>query len=465
MAKRGKVYIIGAGPGQAELITLRGLAALKEADVVLYDRLAPQRLLDHVRPGAKLINVGKSSEEHLAEQEAINSILVKEARSGKTVARLKGGDPFIFGRGSEEALFLAGSGIPFEVIPGVSAANAAAASTLIPLTHRGVASSVAFITGHPKRKKEDIQVVNADTLVYFMGVMNLPVIVEKIVESGRPPRTAAAVIENASTPYEKTIVGTLADIVSKAQEAKVTPPALLIVGEVVNLRRSMVQSEEPRVLFTGTHPERFSHLWRVVHQPMIEIVPLRDYSQADSAIQKMEKFDWIIFTSRYAVKYFFERLGVNALDARAFAGKKVAAIGKETRRHLGDFGITPDLTPAEETSEGIVRSLGREKLKGKKILIPRSALAKDELPTKLREMGAEVDARTFYENRLPPNTRPLNLSEIEIIVFTSPSAVHNFLTVYGSIPKGKRCLCIGKVTLKAAESRGIQAEVMENALP
>ncbi|GFP19691.1 uroporphyrin-III C-methyltransferase / precorrin-2 dehydrogenase / sirohydrochlorin ferrochelatase, partial [Candidatus Hakubella thermalkaliphila] len=351
----GKVYLVGAGTGDEGLMTLRGLQCLKEADVIVYDRLASERPLDVTRKGAEKIYAGKFASHHTLKQEEINVLLAQKAQEGKVVVRLKGGDPFIFGRGGEEAEYLADQGIDFEVVPGVSSAYAVPAYAGIPVTQRGHTSTVAFITGHEDDTKDDSDIdwahisTGVGTLVFLMGVRNLELIVKNLIEYGRPPETPVAVIRWGTTPQQQTIVGTLADIVDKVREAALTPPAITVVGEVVRLREKLNWFEKKplfgkTILVTRARPqasqlvEKLSQRGaQVIEFPTIKIVPPSSFGEMDQAIQDMARYDWVIFSSVNGVESFFQRLRELGRDVRELKGIKIAVVGPKTREKIEDM--------------------------------------------------------------------------------------------------------------------------------
>ncbi|MEO6196698.1 MAG: uroporphyrinogen-III C-methyltransferase, partial [Dehalococcoidia bacterium] len=374
----GKVYLVGAGPGDPGLITVAGLERIKDADVIVYDRLIGQTLLAHALADAELIYVGKiPTPTQTQDQEAINQLLVEKAREGKRVVRLKGGDPFVFGRGGEEAEALREAGIPFEIIPGVSSAVAVPAYAGIPVTHRGLATSFAVITGHEDPTKPESAIDwagvarGADTLIFLMGIKNLPDIVQQLTAHGRSPETPVAVIQQGTTPEQHTVTGTLADIVAIVQNAGIKPPAITVVGEVVRLRDTVSWFENrplfgKRVLITRTRRQA-STLARLlaeegaitVELPSIEIEPIKDRKAIEAGIDRLRSgdYDWAGFTSANAVDLFFEILAARGLDARAFGASRVFAIGPATANLLAEHGITADLVPDEYVAEAVIEAI------------------------------------------------------------------------------------------------------------
>lgn len=484
--QRGKVYLIGAGPGDPGLLTLRGKECLEEAAVVVYDSLVNPAVLDHAPERAERIYVGKHEGRHTIPQEEINALLIARAKEGNTVARVKGGDPFIFGRGGEEAEALAEAGIPFEVVPGVTSAVAAPAYAGIPLTHRELTSSVAFITGHEATPKRPDQVdwaklaTGAGTLVLYMGIRNLPVLAEALIRHGRDPRTPAAVIRWGTTPRQETVVGTLEEIAEKARN--LSPPGIIVVGEVVALRDRLRWFEArpllgKRVLVTRTR-EQAGDLTRrlerlgaeVVPCPTIALIPPESWEPLDAAIRRIETYDWVIFTSPNGVRFFRERLRALGRDLRALGRARVAAIGPQTAAALEEAGILADLVPARFQAEGVVEAMAGEPLAGRRILLPRAAVAREILPETLRGRGATVDVVPAYRT-VPPRDIATDVCRllaercIDVVTFTSASTVGHFAALCGEAPyrewlRGVEVACIGPVTARQAEELGIKPTIL-----
>ncbi len=447
------VYLVGAGPGEPELITVKGLRLIKSADVIIYDFLVNKKLLAFARKGAELICVGKSHIYHSMEQEKINELLVEKAGEAKTVIRLKNGDPFMFGRGAEEAVYLAERNIPCYVVPGVSSAIAVPASCGVPLTHRDYASSVGITTGH-RKDDEAVKSVNADTLVFLMTVGNLKRITGNLIRSGKQPDTPCILIERGTLDSQKTVRGNLKNIARKSRVEGINPPAVLVVGEVVRLAK-------PRILFTGTNPQKFRSLGEILHQPMIRIVPLSDYSKVKREIKRIDKYDWIIFTSCYGVQYFFEvSIQRNKMKKR-IKRIKICAIGRTTADKLEEYDMRVDCIPEKESSRGIIDALKNFDLKGKDVLMPCSNLSGDYLSGGLRKMGASVKTIRVYKNLKPSKFKKINLGEIDEIIFTSPSTVRNFISKYKDIPERIKLKCIGDVTCAALKSYGFSGKIMK----
>jgi uroporphyrinogen III methyltransferase / synthase len=484
----GKVYLVGAGPGDPGLITVKGLDCVKKADVVIYDYLANERLLDHRRPDAELVYVGKQGGRHTLPQEEINQLIIRKAREGKIVARLKGGDPFIFGRGGEEAEDLVDNGIPFEVVPGVTAATAVPTYAGIPLTHREHTASVAFVTGHEDPTKEESKVhwdriaTGIGTLVFFMGMKNLKSIVDNLTSHGRNPDTPIALIQWGTRTDQRVVTGTLRDILPKVKEAKLGPPAIIVVGEVVKLRQKLNWYESKplfgkRIVVTRSREQAsvFAEMLidrgaTTVELPTIDVVPPANWEELDAAIHSVETYAWVIFTSANAVKYFMERLRRLGKDVRMLKGVNLCTVGTKTAEALESFGLRADLIPAEFKAEGVLAALGAMNVKGVKILIPRARVARDIIPDTLRELGADVTIATAYENRKPEadvdRTKKLFMeNKIAAITFTSSSTVHNFVEMLGqkeykALINGVTVACIGPVTAKTAVEYGMTVDVM-----
>lgn len=452
---REGVYLVGAGPGDPQLITVKGLELIKKADAIVYDFLINKELLSFTMKDTELICAGKSPKSHLMGQNQINRLLEELSKRFRIVVRLKSGDPYIFGRGGEEAVYLAERNVPFHIVPGVSSATGVPASCRIPLTHRDYASSVAIITGHRKGDR-GVKSVNADTLVYLMAVSNLERIVNNLLKHGKGLDTSCAVIERGTSDKQKFVQGNLGNILQKSKKAKINPPAVFVVGEVVNLRDILDKSKK-RILFTGTNPQKFKDLGRILHQPMIKIVPLDDYGEIKKEIKRINKYHWIIFTSRYGAEYFFDIFNRKKLHIPKV---KICAIGETTADRLKEYGVKVDCIPKNESSQGIIETLRKFNLKGKNILIPRSNLSSDYLSCSLKKIGAHVKAIPVYRNIMPSRYKRIDFNKIDEIFFTSPSTIENFMTKYKNIPMGIRIKCIGDITLNKLKSFGFYGEVM-----
>ncbi|MBI2910018.1 MAG: uroporphyrinogen-III C-methyltransferase [Chloroflexi bacterium] len=489
----GKVHLVGAGPGDPGLITLRGLECLAEADVVVYDHLVDERVLSCVKPQAEIVYAGKSREGHTLRQEEINDLLVRKALEGKVVARLKGGDPFVFGRGGEEAEALAARGIPFDVVPGVTSAIAAPAYAGIPVTHRDFTSSLAIITGHEDPTKTESSIAwdkiatGVGTLVFLMGVANLPELTRKLIENGRDKRTPVALIRWGTQPTQQTLTGTLEDIAEKARRSDFRPPAVTVVGEVVGLRERLRWFDNrplfgKRVLVTRSR-EQASHLSRLLREsganpvelPTIEIVPPVDFRPMDEAIRDLAEYDWVIFTSANGVSSFFERVAALGLDARSFGRAKVCAIGPATADSLECHGIKADYVPVRYLSQEIVAGLKLERMAGKRVLLPRADIASPELTEGLRELGARTGEVVAYRTILHETSRGaarklFEEQKVDIVTFASSSTATNLAALLDnnlSLLKNTLVACIGPVTAETAAKLGFKVDVVarEHTIP
>ena len=486
MANKGKVYIIGAGPGDPGLFTIKGLRCLKEADVIIYDYLVNVEIIHQAKESARLIYAGKKGGEHTLSQDEINRLLAEEAMRGNVVARVKGGDPFIFGRGGEEAEILAQSGIPFEIVPGVTSAAAVPAYAGIPLTHRGYASTVAFVTGHEDTTKEESDtdwesLAGIGTVVFLMGVKNLSRITATLMVHGKRADTPVALIRWGTTENQETLTGTISDIAEKAEEKHFSPPAVLVVGGVVDLR-SVLNWYETKPLFGKgiviTRPEaqadEFTSLLhaqgaRVINFPTIKIVPPVSYHGLDRAIADLSTYQWIIFTSANGVAFFLKRLKELGRDIRDLKDLRICTIGPGTAAQLEHLGIPVDLVPDEFISEGIVKAFEKINLRRSRILLPRAETARDVIPHGLAKLGTKVDVVTAYRTVSSGKDKAeleklMKAGKVDVITFTSPSTVHNFMEIMGRnhvMPKGVMIACIGPVTAAAAKKAGLPADIIQ----
>ncbi len=485
MDKTGKVYLIGAGPGDPGLLTLKGRDCLAAADAVVYDRLADPRILSWAKPDAERIYVGKASSNHVMKQEDISKLLVKLAAEGKTVARLKGGDSFVFGRGGEEALLLKENNLPFEFVPGITSAVSVPEYAGIPVTHRKVAASFAVITGHedPSRERSGINwkglAVGVDTLVFLMGVENLKHIAEKLIENGRPADTPAALIRWGTHPEQRTLVTTLGKAYEDVVRTGMKPPAIFIVGEVVKLRESLNWFETKPLFgktFVVTRARAQASVLtekleaegaKVIEVPAIKIADPEDFRPLDAAQQNLVSYEWVIFTSANGVDLFFDRLLKNGKDARAFAGSKIAAIGSATADMLTAYGLTADLVPPSYKAEDLAETLLPQLHEGSKVLLARAKEARNVLPDTLKDAGANVEVVAVYETVADCENRDeliagLKDKTIDCITFTSSSTVTNLLH---SLDGDKELLgdvtlaAIGPITAKTMEKHGLKPTV------
>lgn len=491
MKKSGKVYLVGAGPGDPGLITVRGKSLLERAEVVVYDYLASKKLLKHAPAGAELIYVGKKGGvKHTHTQEEINQMLVDHAQAGKLVVRLKGGDPFIFGRGGEELEKLYAAGIQFEVVPGVTSATAAATYAGIPITHRDYTASVAFLTGHEDPTKENSNIdwsklsTGAGTLVIYMGIKNLPIIVANLIKYGRDPQTPVAVVRWASTPEQRSVVGTLETITQVVTDAAIKPPSLIIVGEVVKLRETIDWYEKrplfsKKIIVTRTR-EQASELVAGLEEyganclecSTIHIKQADSYDVLDDELERLKEYHWILFTSLNGVKYFFERLYSKGMDARDLRGPDLAVVGKSTADYLLRYGLNADLIPSTFTGEGLAEALLDQGVEGRNILIPRALHGREILPETLRGAGAQVTVAPVYKNCPAEGDKEslrkeLETGGVEMITFTSSSTVRNFLELIDTenqeelrrILAGIKIAVIGPITAKTVTDKGLQVDV------
>jgi uroporphyrinogen III methyltransferase/synthase len=464
----GIVHLVGAGPGDPGLLTVRAVELLGEADVVLHDRLIPPEALAHARPDAELIYVGKHGGGRQMPQEEINRLIVGHARAGRRVVRLKGGDPFVFGRGGEEALVLRDLGIPFEVVPGVTAGVAAPAYAGIPVTHRDAASGVAFVTGHEDPDKPESAIdwaalaVFPGTLVFYMGVRSLPRIAERLVANGRPRDEPVAVVERGTLPGQRTLLATLADVADRAAAEDIRAPAITLVGSVARLREELAWLEARplhgrTVAVTRARAQASALAARlralgaqVVEAPAIRIAPL------DTPLPPLDRFDLVCVTSPNGAELLLDRLR----DARALAGITVAAIGPGTARALRARGIEPDVVPARAVAEGLVEALADVQVR--RALIARAAEARDVLPDALRARGAEVEIAALYETVAEPlddETRAA-AAAAEYVLFTSASSVRYFAAAAGEDAlTGPRLASIGPATSAALREHGAEPDI------
>lgn len=483
-----KVYLIGAGPGDPGLFTLRGRDCLAAADVVIYDALANDALLGHARKDAELIYVGKVAGDHALPQDGINRLLVEKAREGKVVARLKGGDPYIFGRGGEEAEALLEAGIPFEEVPGISSTIAAPAYAGIPLTHRNFASSVTIITGHENPDKPgsvhnwQALAQSASTLVFVMGMKNLPDIARNLLDAGMDPATPAALVYRGTTPRQRSLVATLAALPQAAVDQGFSNPSVIVVGKVCSLHDQLGWFEQ-RPLFgrsvvvtrareqaSGLAQELVQLGADVIQCPTIEISPLPDYAELDAAIERLSEYAWLIFTSVNGVRWFWKRLEAAGKDSRALGLCRVAAIGPATAEALEARGIRPDFIPERYVAEGVVEGLlARGKVDGVRMLLPRAAKAREVLPDELRKAGARVDVISAYAT-IPAAARKDEVLErmragtLDCVTFGSSSTVENFLSLIPAetlrAHPDVRLAAIGPVTAKTLEAHGLPCHIM-----
>ena len=466
-----KVYLIGAGPGDPELLTLKGRRILEQAEVVLYDHLAPAGLLALAPPDAERIYVGKKQADHAMSQEEICALMIEHAQRGRTVVRLKGGDPFIFGRGGEEAEALADAGIPFEVVPGVTTPLGIAAYTGVPLTHRDHTSAVTFVTGHAVEAIDWGKVGHAETLVLFMGLTQFPAIARELMARGRAADTPAMAVRWATRPDQETLVGTLETLAGIIAERGMKPPATIVIGEVVRLREKLDWYERlplfgKRIVVTrareqgGTLAARLGALGaEAIEMPTIEIGPASDYGPLDRAIAELACYDWLIFTSANGVRCFLERLDASRCDLRNLRAR-ICAIGPATRAAVEALHLKVDLMGKEYVAEGLLAAFAEHDLTGKRILLPRAAVARDLVPAELARRGARVDVVEAYRTVVPEGAaeraRAVLARKPDWITFTSSSTVQNFVAVAGvEALAGVKVASIGPITTATARRMGI----------
>jgi len=493
---KGKVYLVGAGPGDPGLLTLRGKACLERADVVLYDHLANPVLLDYAPSHAERIYVGRSGRGAYRPQEEIHQILIQKVQEGKQVVRLKGGDPFVFGRGGEEAEVLAAHSISFEVVPGVTSAVAVPAYAGIPVTHRTLASTVTFVTGHEDPSKggsvlEWPRLATVDgTLVFLMGVKNLPTIVRRLTEEGKSTDTPVALVQWGTYPKQRSVVGTLATIIEQAEAANIQPPTIIVIGKVVQLRSQLNWFESRplfgiRILVTRARSQAselsqllIAYGGEPVECPTIEFVPPASWDEVDQAIASLETFQWLVLTSVNGVQHFMRRLWHNGRDARSLHGLRVCCIGPRTAEELKKFGVKADVIPAQYQAEGVLEVMNTAGVAGQRVLIARAAQAREILPEELRRLGAEVQVAPMYQTVVPQSevegikTRFLSQG-IEMVTFASSSTVRNFVELFGGAKELQKILqhtiigCIGPITAGTARELGLQVDVVagQNTIP
>jgi len=473
-----KVYLVGAGPGDPALITLKGRKVLQRADVVLYDNLANDQLLDFAPEGAERIYVGKKRAEHEMSQEEISALMIDRARRGMTVVRLKGGDPFIFGRGGEEIEALGAAGISFEIVPGVTVPLGVAAYTGVPLTHRQHTSAVTFVTGHNVDAIDWGKIGASETVVLFMGLVNFAAIAKEMIARGRSPETPAMAVRWATRPDQETIAGTLATLPGLLAANGMKPPATIVIGEVVALRERFSWFERlplfgQRIVVTRDRrqaselAEPLEELGaEVLHLPVIEIRAPADAAPLDAAIARLATYDWLIFTSVNGVRGFIERLDRSSSDLRLLHAQ-ICAIGPATRAAVEALHLKVDHMPAEYVAESLLEALAGEDLAGKRVLLPRAAVARDLVPVELTRRGAHVDVVEAYRT-LPPEDAAARVGNVlarrpQWITFTSSSTVRNFLAMAGvESLNGVKIASIGPVTSATAREAGLTVDVEAN---
>jgi len=498
--QKGKVYLVGAGPGDIGLLTVKGLRCLKQADAVIYDFHLNAQVLNYINHSAEFIYAGKRGGRHTMTQEEINSLITGKAKEGKVVCRLKGGDPFVFGRGGEEAEALAREGIPFEIVPGVSSAIAAPAYAGIPLTHRKYSSSFAVIPGYEDTTKEGSSIdwsklaTGVGTLVFLMAIKNIDLLTKKLIKHGRPPDTPVAIIRWGTRPEQKTLTGTLKDIAATVREKDIKPPAVMVVGDVVRLRETLKWYElKPlfghRILITRETTEGFETLEELgaelLQFPTIEVTPPESWDGLDKAIDSIpisqqavpapniagaRSPDWLVFTSGNGVRFFFKRYLERGRDIRDLKGIRLCAVGSKTKEEIERYGIRVDLVPDEFRAEGLIESFRKlGSLKGMRFLLPRGALAREIFPEKIKELGGVIDAPVAYRTVKPETygkrlKRFLGEGRVTVATFASPSAFRNFMEIIGKdraeLLKGVLIAAIGPQTEKAIKKAGLAVDIM-----
>lgn len=483
----GIVYLVGSGPGDPALITLRGVECLRKAQVVVYDYLANEQLLNHAPPSTERIYAGKIGGRHNQGQDEINALLVEKGLAGKVVVRLKGGDPFVFGRGGEECEALREAGVPFEIVPGVTAAIGAAAYAGIPLTHRDYTASVTLVTGQEGKDKDESTIdwkrlsQGNGTVVFYMGVTTLRRNMERLLAHGRSPETPVALVRWGTTPDQQVLTGTLADIADRAEQSGFKPPAITIVGEVVSLREKLhwfdgrpLFGKKIMVTRAADQAGEFATMLSdrgatVLECPTIRLVEPDQWGPLDAALQNLSGYDWLVMTSGNAVRAFFQRLDALGLDARALGSCRVCALGPKTAEAIKGFGIRPDMLAADYKAEGVVAEFAKLDISGKRILYPRADRAREAIPRELGSMGALVDSPVAYRTVLPDSLPPeaivaLEKRTVDCITFTSSSTVHNLAEMLGDdrmleMLKGVAVASIGPITSATCRELGLKVDI------
>jgi uroporphyrinogen III methyltransferase / synthase len=482
------VYLIGTGPGAPDLITARGLRCLEAADVVIYDRMVHPRLLTLAPPHAEKIDVGSAAPER-PEQEAICYLIAEKATENKLIARLKWGDPFVFDQGGVEALFLHEQRIPFEVIPGLPAALASPAYAGIPVTYPGGGDTLTFVRGHEDEGRQRARVDWAalvrleGTIVCYAGPRQLPAMLDALLEHGRPASESAAIIVNGTLLMQQTMTGTLQELAERIQDQPPPGPATLVVGSVVSLREHLRWFDARplfgrRVLVTRSRDQAGELVElleaqgaEAVEAPLINVVPPEDYTALDEACARAGSFDWIVFTSANGANAFMDRLLLGPSDTRSLAGTKLCAVGPGTASRLTRFGLKVDLMPDDHHAEGVVAELkNADALSGRKVLFPKADIARDVLPEQLRAAGADVTEVVAYRTVTAESDAHLGIyrqlldGRIDVVTFSSASAVRAFITIHGAEPavdllSHTVVATIGPATNDAAHRYGINPQI------
>lgn len=476
----GKVYLVGAGPGDYKLITLKGMEYIKEADVIVYDNLVNKNLIKEAKNSCEFIYVGKMSKNHTKTQDEINEIIVKKAKEGNKVVRLKGGDPYVFGRGGEEGEYLRERGISFEVVPGITSAIGGLCYAGIPITHRDFASSFHVITGHLKEEDKELDWKNLSslkgTLVFLMGVSNLKNICENLVKEGKDKNTPVAIINWATTPKQKVVVGNLENIYSKSILENIKPPSLIVIGEVVGLRKDLNFFEEKplfgkSIVVTRARAQSSSLVEKInrlggnyIEFPTIKIEKITPNEELDEGIKQLEKYTYLIFTSENGAEIFFERLFELGFDSRKLSRLKVVSIGPSTFNAVKKYGIISDIIPKRFVGEAIVEELKDVLTKEDKILMPRASIARDYIFEELTKI-CEVKECKIYRTVKGEGDKEeilelLKEDKIDYITFTSSSTVKNFVEIIGEENLNRlsstKLISIGPITSKTIESFGLE---------
>jgi len=489
-AQPGTVYLVGAGPGDPGLLTVRGQELLASCDAVVVDALANPELLRHCRPDAEQHHAGKRAGQHSATQEEINALLVRLAREGRSVVRLKGGDPFVFGRGGEECEALRDAGIAYEVVPGVTSAIAAPASAGIPVTHRDWAGHVTIVTGHEREGEEGridyaplAALLPEGTLVFLMGARTLPRIVAGLLDSGADPETPAAAVQWGTDPRQRSCSAPLREIATAVTNSGMGSPMITVVGRVAALRERLQWFERRplygrRIVVTRARAQASGFLARLrqmgadaVEIPVIAVEPAAEQRDLDAAIARLgdqhSGGSWTVFTSANAVDLVWDAVERRGRDARDFAGVRLVAIGPETAAALARHGLRADLVPAEYVAEAVADAMLAAGVTGAHVWLPRAAMARDVLPDRLQAAGAEVEVLPLYRTVLPDEARAalheeLDRGPVDAITFTSSSTVQHFLQALGDrpFPAGAIAACIGPITARTAEAAGLPVGVV-----
>ncbi|QGY40050.1 uroporphyrinogen-III C-methyltransferase [Pseudodesulfovibrio cashew] len=475
------VFLVGAGPGDPGMLTLRAKEIIETCDIMIYDYLANADFLKWCKPECEILYVGKKGGDHTLPQDKINDLIVEKSRSGLTVCRLKGGDPYVFGRGGEEGEELVEAGIDFEVVPGITAGVAAPAYAGIPVTHRDHTTSVCFITGHEDPTKGEsghnweVYGKSTSTLVFYMGVGNLPMIADNLMKNGRPADTPVALIRWGTRCNQTSFVSTLEEVAEAAERRQWKSPSIIVVGTVCSLHDKLAWFEKRPLLGKGVVVTRareqasglvntLKGLGACVHEfPTISVEPLDDYEEVETAIMQLARYQWVVFTSVNGVKFFWQQLAQIGLDSRIFAGMQIAAIGPATADALREKGINPDFIPEKYVAEHVVEGLLKLGIQGQDVLIPRAKVAREVLPQELKKAGCSVTVLPVYETRLVQSSgdeieAALDQGKINYVTFTSSSTVENFFElvnpdVFRQYPEVK-IASIGPVTTETVKRFG-----------